>query len=71
VEERGDVTTSPCPIEIDRVCGGEVLLALSVTVTAKLKGLPASVVGAPLITPVVAFRFSPGGNDPDVTVHVV
>jgi hypothetical protein len=47
------------------------LLALSVTVTAKLKGLPASVVGAPLITPVVAFRFSPGGNDPDVTVHVV
>jgi hypothetical protein len=41
-------------IAIDRLRGAEVLPALSVTVTLKLKGLPVALVGIPSIVPVVA-----------------
>ena len=46
----------------------EFFAALSVTVTVKLKG-PA-VVGVPVIAPVDAFRFKPGGSVPGGTDHV-
>jgi hypothetical protein len=43
-------------------------VAESATRTLKLE-VPA-VVGVPLITPVLAFRFNPAGNEPLTTDHV-
>jgi len=56
-------------IVIDKLCAGEVLFALSCTVTLKTKGLPAAVAGVPLMTPVAALSVNPGGNDPETTVQ--
>jgi hypothetical protein len=49
--------------------GGDVVPALSLTVTLKLNGLPAALLGVPLIVPVEVLRVRPGGKDPMVTVH--
>ena len=50
-------------------CGGDVVPALSLTVTVKPNGLPAALVGVPLILPFDALSESPGGKEPRVTVH--
>ena len=47
----------------DKVCVGEMLPALSFTLTAKLNGLPVVVVGVPEITP-EGLSVKPGGKDP-------
>jgi hypothetical protein len=52
-------------------CGCDVVPALSLTVTLKLNGLPAALVGVPLIAPVETLSERPGGNDPAVTVHAL
>jgi len=51
------------------VCSCEVVPALSLTVTLKLNGLPAALVGVPLMLPFEALSARPGGNDPAITVH--
>jgi hypothetical protein len=56
-------------IAIDKDLGAEVILALSVTVTLKLKGLPAAEVGVPAMIPLVPFSDNPGGSEPDDTCH--
>jgi hypothetical protein len=50
---------------IDRVLGCELIPALSLTVTLKLKGLTDSVVGVPEMTPLVALKLRPGGRAPE------
>jgi hypothetical protein len=54
---------------IDSVAGSDVAPALSLTVTEKVKGLPAAERGVPLITPLMPSRFSPGGSEPDDTLQ--
>ena len=43
----------------------------SAAFTVKPNGLPVAVVGVPLITPVLAFRPKPGGNEPAVMLQVI
>jgi hypothetical protein len=59
------------PIVIESALAGDVELALSLTVTLKLNGLPVAVVGVPLMTPVAALSVSPVGRDPLVTVQLL
>ena len=54
---------------MDRDRAGEVLPALSLTVT--LKGNVPLAVGIPLIAPLPAFRVSPLGSTPDSTVQLL
>jgi hypothetical protein len=59
---------TPAPIVIDRDWAGEVLPALSLTVT--LKGNAPLAVGVPLIAPLPAVRLKPLGSDPALTVQL-
>ena len=52
---------------IDNGFAADVLEALSLTVTLKLKGLPTSVVGVPLMVPLEEFSVRPGGSAPELT----
>ena len=52
-------------IAIEKFCAADDFPAESVAVTLKKKGLPVTVVGVPLITPVAWFSASPGGREPD------
>ena len=63
------VMVTPAPIVIDRDWAGEVLPALSLTVT--LKGNAPLAVGVPLIAPLAAVRVSPPGRAPDTTVQLL
>jgi len=65
------VMVTPAATVIDRLRAGEVLPALSVTVTLKLNGLPTVVEGVPLIAPLEAFSHKPGGNEPALTVQLL
>jgi hypothetical protein len=58
-------------IAMDRGFGGDVALALSLTVTLKVKGLPVVLDGIPAITPVEAFSVRPLGSDPAPTVQLL
>ena len=58
-------------IVINNGCAGEVTPLLSLTVTLKLNGLPVTVVGVPLITPVEEFSAKPGGSDPELTLQLL
>ena len=63
------VTVTPAPIMMDRDWAGEVLPALSLTVT--LKGNAPLAVGVPPIAPLPAVRASPLGRVPDTTVQLL
>jgi hypothetical protein len=56
---------------MDSAFAADVLPPLSLTVTLKLKGLPAAVVGVPLIAPVSGLSVRPGGSDPLLIVQLV
>jgi hypothetical protein len=57
-------------IAIENVCACDAYPDdVSVTVTAKLNGLPVAVLGVPPIAPVDAFSVSPGGSAPGGTDH--
>ena len=68
---RDCVVTVSCAIVIamlscaEALCGG---VSASVTVAVKLK-VPAEPVGIPEMTPVLAFKVSPPGNDPPLIDH--
>ena len=57
------------PKLIDRLCGTELPPTLSLTVTLNDTGLPAALVGVPLISPVAAFKVKPAGSAPELTVQ--
>ena len=57
------------PKLIERLCGTELPPALSLTVTLNDTGLPAALVGVPLISPLAAFRVNPAGSAPALTVQ--
>jgi hypothetical protein len=61
--------TMPTEIVIDNGCAGEVLPALSFTVTLN-EEVP-EVVGVPLITPVEAASDNPAGSVPLLTVQLL
>jgi hypothetical protein len=54
---------------IESAFAGDVVPAVSLTVTLKLKGLPTALEGVPLIAPLAALSVSPGGSDPVLTVQ--
>jgi hypothetical protein len=54
---------------IESALAGDVLPAVSLTVTLKLKGLPTALDGVPLITPLDALSVRPVGSDPVLTVQ--
>jgi hypothetical protein len=60
---------SPDATIIDRGCAGDVLPALSFTVTLNEEVPP--VLGVPLITPVEAARLKPAGSVPLLTVQLL
>jgi len=60
---------TPAITVIDKGCAGEVFPPLSFTVT--LNDEVAADEGVPLITPLEAFRDSPPGNVPELTVQLL
>jgi hypothetical protein len=65
----GVMGTVGTPMVRENVIGAEVTFALSLTVTAKVNGLPCAV-GVPLSTPVEAFNVRPVGRDPDTNIQL-
>ena len=63
------VIVSGVPMVIDKACAGDVLPALSFTVTLKDEVPP--VVGVPLIVPLEAARDKPAGSVPLLTVQLL
>ncbi len=63
------VRAGGAPRLMDRFCGREVPPALSLTVTLIDTGLPVALVGVPLMSPLAAFRVSPAGKVPVLTVQ--
>ena len=63
------LTVTPATTVMERACAGEVVLALSFTVT--LKDEVPAVEALPVMAPVEAFKDRPTGNDPVVTVQLL